>query len=251
MIPKVIHYCWFGQKPLPKSALSCINSWKLFFPDYQIKEWNENNFDLSSVPYVSEAYNAKKYAFVSDYVRFWIMYNYGGVYFDVDVQIIKSMDDIIAKGPFMGCENDGGDNNRISVNPGLGIGANPCLKVFKEILDKYSNLHFINSDGSYNQTTIVAYTTDILLSYKLKNISEIQQCAGIYIYPKEYFCPLNYETRIMNITANTRSIHLYSASWVTKKQMLYKKVSKMFGVKFAQYLSKKIKRMLYLKCFYY
>ena len=104
MIPKIIHYCWFGRNPLPESAQKCIASWKKFLPDYEIKEWNEDNFDVNIIPYTKEAYEAKKYAFVSDYARFWILYKYGGLYFDTDVEVIKPMDDIIERGPFMGIE---------------------------------------------------------------------------------------------------------------------------------------------------
>lgn len=106
MIPKIIHYCWFGRNPLPKSAIKCIESWKQFFPDYQIKEWNEDNFNVNITLYTREAYEKKKYAFVSDYARYWILYNYGGLYFDTDVEILKSFDSIIEKGPFMGAEKE-------------------------------------------------------------------------------------------------------------------------------------------------
>ena len=123
MIPKVIHYCWFGRNPLPKSALKCIDSWRKFFPDYEIKEWNEDNFDVNIIKYTQDAYNAKKYAFVSDYARIWILYNYGGVYFDTDVEVISPMTDIIEKGPFMGFEINNSTENKIAVNPGLGIGS--------------------------------------------------------------------------------------------------------------------------------
>ena len=120
MIPKVIHYCWFGGNPLPASAKKCIASWRKYLPDYEIKEWNESNFDVNIIPYTAEAYKAKKYAFVSDYARFWILYKYGGLYFDTDVEVIKNMDDIIAKGAFMGCENEakpGGGHAPIGVAP--------------------------------------------------------------------------------------------------------------------------------------
>ena len=101
MIPKVIHYCWFGHNPLPKSALKCINSWRSYFPDYEIKEWNETNFDVNMMPYTTEAYNARKFAFVSDVARFWILLNEGGLYFDTDVEVIKGFDDIVSSGAFM------------------------------------------------------------------------------------------------------------------------------------------------------
>lgn len=106
MIPKIIHYCWFGRNPLPELAKQCIASWKRFLPDYEIREWNEDNFDVNIIPYTAEAYKQKKYAFVNDYARFWILYRYGGIYFDTDVEVIRPLDDIIAKGNFMGVESD-------------------------------------------------------------------------------------------------------------------------------------------------
>ena len=126
MIPKVIHYCWFGRNPLPESAVKCIDSWRKFMPDYEIKEWNEDNFDVNAIPYTAEAYQMKKYAFVSDYARFWILYQYGGLYFDTDVELIKPIDDIVEKGPFMGIEETCKiiPVNLVGyplVNPGLGI----------------------------------------------------------------------------------------------------------------------------------
>lgn len=214
MIPKTIHYCWFGRNPLPPLAIKCIESWKKYFPDYEIKEWNEDNFDVDIIPYTKEAYEGKKYAFVSDYARFWILYNYGGIYFDTDVEVIRPMDDIIARGPFMGCESEASDTSVASVAPGLGLGVNPGLLFYKEMLEFYATLHFVNSNGSYNQQTIVAYTTEMLYKYGLRNRNEIQECAGIYIYPNDYFNPINIITKRLHITNNTRSIHHFAASWV-------------------------------------
>mgnify|MGYP002769055592 CR=1 FL=1 len=246
MIPKVIHYCWFGGNPLPEMAIKCIDSWKKFFPDYEIKQWNESNFDINLIPYIAEAYKAKKYAFVSDYARFWILYNYGGLYFDTDVQVIKNMDDIIAKGPFMGCEKEalkGKTPMDIGVAPGLGLGVNPGLGLYKEMLDLYETLHFVNKNGSYNQTTIVSYTTNVLCKHGLRLTSEIQQCGGIWIYPKEYFCPLDYITKKLEVTTNTRSIHLYSASWITKQQLMYKRIENIIGQRSAHFLATLLKKI--------
>ena len=138
MIPKIIHYCWFGRKPLPELAIKCIASWKKFFPDYEIKEWNEDNFDVNQIPYTMQAYKSKKYAFVSDFARFWILYNYGGIYFDTDVEVIKPMDHIIDQAPYMGVEIDLNlsDEQSISnsVNPGLGIAAPKGHYFYKKIL---------------------------------------------------------------------------------------------------------------------
>lgn len=136
MIPKIIHYCWFGRNPLPPEAEKCIASWRKYLPDYEIKEWNEDNFDVNIIPYTAEAYEVEKYAFVSDYARFWILYKYGGVYFDTDVEVIRPMDDILAKGNFMGFETDpdGKIRNVMSVNPGLGLGVVSGLGLMKKCL---------------------------------------------------------------------------------------------------------------------
>ena len=222
MIPKVIHYCWFGYNPLPPLAIKCIESWKKYLPDYEIKEWNEDNFDVNIIPYTAEAYRAKKYAFVSDYARFWILYHEGGLYFDTDVEVIRPLDDIIERGPFMGCETDGdSDGSLIKVAPGLGLGVIPGLGLFKDFLMVYDGLHFLTSDGVYNQKTIVQNTTEVLVKYGLRNQSGIQHIGGVYIYPSEYFCPLNTISRKMHVTSNTRSIHHYMASWSDKGKKEY------------------------------
>ena len=244
MIPKVIHYCWFGHNPLPILAIKCIESWKKYLPDYEIKEWNEENFDVNIIPYTQEAYQAKKYAFVSDYARFWILYKYGGIYFDTDVEVIKPLDDIIAYGSFMGCEKDGATGGGTpAVAPGLGLGVNPGLGLYKEILDFYTNLHFFFPDGTYNQETVVSYTTKILLKHGLYAVNEPQKCAGVIIYPKEYFCPLDYLTGECFITQNTYTIHHYSASWHTKGQKMFQKIAKLIGKNTAHRLSLFLKRI--------
>lgn len=226
MIPRIIHYCWFGRNPLPPLAVKCIASWKKYLPGYEIKEWNEDNFDVNIIPYTQEAYAAKKYAFVSDYARFWILYYYGGLYFDTDVEVIKPLDDIIEKGAFMGLERDYDKRATVqsAVAPGLGLGCNPGLGQYKRILDVYANLHFLKGDGSLNLKTVVAYTTEILLQDGLENKPGIQRVGDIYIYPSEYFCPINITTKRLHITTNTRTIHHYAASWVNKG--LKKKIKK-------------------------
>jgi len=236
MIPKIIHYCWFGGNPLPELAVKCIDSWQKFFPDYEIKEWNESNFDLNCCDYVREAYEAKKWAFVSDYARFWILYRYGGLYFDTDVEIIKSFDDVIDKGPFMGCEswipsstmND--INMNFACNPGLGLAATPHLDLYKEVLEDYESDHFTILEKG-GPPTVVERTTKILLSHGLKNILEVQQISDIYIYPPEYFCPMNYITGIVTVTDNTRSIHHYTASWLNATEKKIVKIQQRYAAK--------------------
>lgn len=237
MIPKKIHYCWFGRNPLPESALKCIASWRKFFPDYEIIEWNEDNFDVNSIPYTAQAYEAKKYAFVSDYARFKILYEHGGIYFDTDVEVIKSFDDILAKGPFMGCEIDSVDGISLpKVAPGLGIGAPAVLEFYKKVLDYYSNLHFLNEDGKPNEVTIVTHTSKVLAESGMQPVNEIQQVDGIWIYPVDYFNPLNDLTGVVEITKNTRSIHWYSKTWLSKSMSMRNKVTRILhrylGVEF-------------------
>ena len=237
MIPKKIHYCWFGKNPLPESAKKCISSWKKYFPDYEIKEWNEDNYDVNKIPYTQQAYLAQKYAFVSDYARFDVLFHEGGIYFDTDVEVIRSFDDILANGAFMGCEIDGADSsdaersfvpdsNRESVNPGLGIAAAPGLRLYKEILDYYATQRFFNEDKTFNSETVVAKTTRILQEHGLKNIKDIQKIDGVVIYPKEYFNPMNNNTGKVEITKNTHSIHWYSMSWLSPAQRLRSKITR-------------------------
>ncbi|MCI7528971.1 MAG: glycosyl transferase [Oscillospiraceae bacterium] len=221
MIPKKIHYCWFGGNPLDELGKKCLMSWKKFLPDYEIIEWNESNFDVNCCQYVKEAYEAKKWAFVSDYARFKILYEEGGIYFDTDVEVIKPLDDIIARGNFMGAENRVCDiNNEVSLNvaPGLGLGVTPGLSLIKEVLDSYDKSSFLNDDGTFNLTTVVARTTGILRLHGLQDINEIQNVADITIYPSEYFCPKDWKTDRINVTENTCCIHHFSASWYGEKE---------------------------------
>lgn len=228
MIPKVIHYCWFGGNPLSKDVEKCIASWRKYCPDYEIKQWNESNFDLNCCDYVKEAYQAKKWAFVSDYARFWILYHYGGLYFDTDVEVIKPMDDLIEKGSFMG-EETGLPDNKSECNPGLGLAAAPGLGLYKEILDYYSTQHFLNPDGSTNLLTVVERTTEILKLHGFKGDGSIEEVDGVLIYPPDYFCPMNYRTGKIKITKNTRSIHHYSATWQSSYDQFKTKLQHVLG----------------------
>lgn len=257
MIPKIIHYCWFGRNPLPKSALKCIESWKKFCPGYEIKEWNEDNFDINIIPYTKEAYEAKKYAFVSDYARFWILYHYGGVYFDTDVQVIKPLDEIVAKGPFMAREAGAYIKNfmnykgeSLAVAPGLGIGAEPGMPLYKEFLDGYKDFQFKNSDGTLNTKTVCEYTVEILLRHGLNdNNDTIEKIDGVYIYPVDYFCPMDHTRgNELKLTHRTVSIHLYDCSWMDHNTLSYKThqlkilLMKVFGVDRISKIANYIKR---------
>ena len=221
MIPKIIHYCWFGRGPLPELAQKCIASWKKYLSGYEIKEWNEDNFDVNIIPYTAEAYKAKKYAFVSDYARFWILYQYGGIYFDTDVEVIRPIDDIVERGNFMGFETEPklqvkADASEASVNPGLGMGVAPGLGIIKKMLDFYEGRHFEFIPGGIGQLTIVHIATEVLLKAGLKQQHGIQQVNDIWIYPAEYFCPINLKTGRIHVKPNTRTIHHYAGTWQDK-----------------------------------
>lgn len=215
MIPKIIHYCWFGRNPLPSSAKRCIASWKKYLPDYEIKEWNEDNFDVNSIPYTRDAYAAKKYAFVSDYARFWVLYHYGGVYFDTDVEVIRPMDEFIAKGPFMGWEKPG-STGVYSIAPGLGLAANKEQPLYQEILHGFEPLNFYDENGERNNYSMIPLVTDLLTQKGLKKDGSMQVIDDVILYPSEYLCPMEYFTGKVTITDNTYTIHWYSMTWLPK-----------------------------------
>lgn len=228
MIPKVIHYCWFGRGKKPALAEKCIASWRKYLPDFEIKEWNEDNYDVNSIPYTAEAYAAKKYAFVSDYARFDILYRFGGIYFDTDVEVIRPIDDILAAGPFMGCECGA------RIAPGLGGAAEKGMPVYEEILKDYRSRHFLKGDGSFNLTTVVDTATRIISAHTNKlNAGMVSRAAEINIYPQDYFCPKNPETFKLVVTKNTRTIHHYSGSWHTFQEELVFWTCRHFGRKAA------------------
>jgi Mannosyltransferase OCH1 and related enzymes len=208
MIPKVIHYCWFGGNPLPESAIKCIESWKKFCPDYEIKQWSEENYDINKIQYVKEAYQEKKYAFVTDVARLDIIYHEGGIYLDTDVEIIKSLDQLLDNSLYLGMETTG------RVNTGLGFGAEPKHKFVKDNLNLYADIPFVSN------ITCVTYTTNMLKRYGLRNRNELQQLETILVLPTEYLCPLILETNRLKITENTYSIHHYDMSWKDKKDRL-------------------------------
>lgn len=219
-IPHIIHYCWFGGNPLPELAKKCIASWKKFLPDYEIKEWNEHNFDVNQVLFTKEAYRLKNYAFVSDYARFWILYHYGGVYFDTDVEVIRPIDDILARGSYLGFECQEGlptDNPHGRMAAGLGMAVAKGHPFFAQIVDHYQHIHFVRWNGK--STAIVMHHTDMFLDYDHKVVLEngIVRVNDMLIYPPEYFCPYDYFRKEMHITENTRTIHHYTTSWIVKR----------------------------------
>lgn len=232
MIPKKIHYCWFGGKPLPELAIKCIESWRKFLPDYEIIEWNEQNYDVHKIPYISQAYDAKKYAFVSDYARFDILYEYGGIYFDTDVEVIKSLEDIIEQGNFAGVESPG------KIAAGLGLASSEMCPIYKEILDSYKKSSFITTNGQIDLTTVVTRVSDIFKKHGFTDENRIQIIENVTIYPSEYFCPKDYKTGVIKITDNTYSIHHYDASWTSVAQRKYDSVRRKNYEKYGKKIGK-------------
>lgn len=251
MIPKIIHYCWFGGKELPKSVQKCIDSWKKLMPQYEIKQWNEKNFNVHCCSYVEQAYEAKKWAFVSDYARFWILYNKGGVYLDTDVEIIKDMTPLIEKGAFLGVEK--GKINMVA--PGLGMAAPSKLPFYKEVLDSYQKDYFKKNNGTLNLKTVVTRTTELLQKHGFKDskLKQPVQVAGIWIYPEEYFCPMDYYTGKTEISSHTYSVHKYDGSWTTQDQQeknqlkykCYKITSRLITQHFAYPVSEILASLVY------
>ncbi len=207
-IPKKIHYCWFGGNPLPESALKCIESWKKYCPDYEIIEWNESNFDVNQNDYVREAYESKKYAFVADCARLYVLKNYGGIYMDTDVEVLKSLDRFLNNKAFSGLETS------CTISTSI-IGAEKESSWISYLLSYYYNSHFILEDGSMNFTTNVQTITNMTKEkYKVDLVGNLLDIKDVVaIYPKEYFCPKEYETGKIRITNNTYTIHHFDASW--------------------------------------
>jgi mannosyltransferase OCH1-like enzyme len=232
MIPKIIHYCWFGDNPLPELAQKCIASWKKHCPDYEIREWNEENFNLKSNPYIQEAYSAKKWAFITDYVRLWVIFNYGGIYMDTDVEVLKSLDKFLVHPAFSGFES----NNTLPT--GI-MGGEVGNAWYKTLLDYYTDRHFILPDGvSYDMTNNVITITKITKErYKvqLNNSCQILDNEVIF-YPSNYFCPKNFRTGLINITDNTYCIHHFAGSWcseIDKKNTIIRyKIYHLLGINY-------------------
>lgn len=209
MIPKIIHFVWFGGNPYSKLTLKCIESWKKYCPDYEIHEWNENNFNVDVCAYVKEAYEAKKWAFVSDYVRLYALVKEGGIYMDTDVEVLSSLDPFLKHQAFSGFEN------AEYVPTGI-MGCEKGNPVFKELLDEYNNRHFIRLDGSMDLTTNVVTITNFFMKHGLSQNNSYQEINGFAIYPKNFFCPIEQETGELVLTEDTVTIHHFNGSWVDK-----------------------------------
>ncbi len=235
MIPKKIHYCWFGKNPLPELAQNCIASWKKYCPDYEIIEWNEETFDIESNAYVKEAYEAKKWAFVSDFVRLYALVQQGGVYMDTDVELLKPIDGFLSCAAFSGFEAA----DRIPT------GIMACEQghpLFTELLQDYDHRHFLLDNGEYDTTTNVTTITNLCLKHGLELNNQLQTVCGFTLYPFEFFCPKDSTTKLVHLTENTHCIHHFDGSWLTPEEQLFndlrRKHHKWLPLRPAGYLAK-------------
>ncbi len=236
MIPKIIHYCWFGRGEKPELAKKCIASWRKFCPDFALREWNEDSFDIHCCPYVEEAYGSKKYAFVTDFVRLYALYHYGGIYMDTDVEVVQPLDSFLTHKAFSGFES------AQWVPTGI-MASEAMLPIFKELLDDYRDRHFIKKDGSIDTTTNCVAITNIMLKHGLELNNRQQTIADFTFFPADYFCPFSNETGVLSKTERTVAIHWFNKSWLPKKLRFRLKITRifhrLFGVNCFVWLKKK------------
>jgi mannosyltransferase OCH1-like enzyme len=211
MIPKIVHYCWFGPNKMPKKVLKCIRSWKRNLPDYKFMLWNEKNFDVNQNLYTKQAYDSKKYAFVTDYVRLFALKKFGGIYMDADMEVLRNLDVFLTHSAFTGCEN--------KYVPTAIMGAEDNHPWICRLLKYYDNVPFLKDDGTYNLRTNVSIITEITKKeYNWEHSNNIQELKNsLIIYPTEYFCPYNWMTKELNLTDNSYCIHHFTGSWLPKK----------------------------------
>lgn len=220
MIPKIIHYCWFGRGEKPELAKKCIASWRRFCPDFEIREWNEDNCGDLAIPFMAEAYAAKKYAFVSDVMRLVVLEQYGGVYFDTDVEVLRDISPLLEDEGFIGFENDQ------FVNSGQVLAAIPHHPVIGAMIAEYKTLHFLNPDGSINAVGCPHLNSDVMERFGLVRNGQEQLVAGIHVYPEDYFNPMDSTTGKLTKTEHTYSIHWYSMSWLGKSTQIRVKIGR-------------------------
>lgn len=241
-IPQIIHYCWFGGNPMPELVEKCIASWKKYCPDYQFMRWDESNFDIDSYCYTKEAYKEKKWAFVSDVARLHALVEYGGVYLDTDMELLKPLDDLMSNIGFCGFEGENAVNVAI-------VGCQKGDLLVEQLLALYKDQCFIREDNSYNMTTIVDRLTELCKGLGLILDGSMQEINGFVFYPSEYFYPFNLGKERLTLTDNSYSIHYYEGSWLSDEDKEYiklrKKLMRFMPFVFARYISKFITTMRY------
>lgn len=240
MIPKTIHYCWFGRGKMPQLAERCMESWNKYLPDYTLQLWNEDTFDVNSVPYVREAYEARKFAFVTDYVRLYVIYHHGGIYMDTDVEVLKSLDDLLHLPAFSGFESE------TEIPTGI-MASELSGKWAAQQLQYYDGKHFRRPDGSYDMTTNVEIISGMMAAngFVLKNGYQVYQDC-MHMFPQDYFCPKS-RSGVITLTPNSYCIHHFEGSWQPQRT----KIKKFFfrrvvGPKLTDFLIR-MKKKLYTK----
>jgi hypothetical protein len=242
MIPKVIHYCWFGSNKIPNKSNNCINSWKKYLPGYEFVLWNEDSFNVNLNAYVKEAYQSGKYAFVSDFVRLYVLYHFGGIYMDTDVEVLKSLDDLLYLPGFSGFESDK------DVPTGI-MACEPHNEWAKEQLDWYKGKHFLKSDGKPDLKSNVEIISGIMAAngFILRNIYQVYK-GCMHIFPKDYFCPKS-RTGILNITPNTYCIHHFAASWLPWNHRLKRFIFQtILGPRITDFLVRTKRKLISYQC---
>ena len=238
MIPKIIHYCWFGRKPLPADVEKYIKSWKHYCPDYEIIRWDESNFDVTENEYCREAYDNKKYAFVADYVRLKVVYDYGGIYMDTDVEVVKNMDELLPYNVVLGYESDIG----LTIGTYGACRNNSLIKIF---LDYYNGRKFVMPDGSFDLTTNVVIITNIIknkYNYILDGKRNIID-DGVLILPFDYLCAKRLMDGKIVQTDNTYTIHHFSGSWIPRKDKFKKYIRVFVANIFGEQVVLKLRRI--------
>lgn len=225
MIPGTIHYCWFGRGLMPDLALKCIESWKKYLPNYHIVEWNEDTFDINTNLYVKQAYETKKYAFVTDYVRLHALYSQGGIYMDTDVEVLGPLDGFLVHPAFTGFE-------QIDFVPTGIMAAQKSSIWIKELMKYYDNRPFILEDGRLDMTTNTRIITGYMLNKGLILNDQYQEFKDLVaIYPHDYFCPKDHGTGRINLTSRSVCIHHFAMSWVNpNKRRLTSFKKKLMGI---------------------
>ena len=213
LIPRKIHYCWFSENPIPDSLQKCIDSWKEKCPNYEIICWNEKNYDVNQRRYTAEAYANQKYGFVADVARFDILYEYGGIYLDTDVELLNSLDEMLYQEAFIGTEKWG------NINSGGGCGAVPHHPMIKALLQSRENISFVREDGKLNLDTNGIYETGVFLEHGFEVKNETQVINNMTVYPPLVFHPLDYITCEQNRVPETFSVHYFSGTWMDAKEI--------------------------------
>lgn len=208
LIPKVIHYCWFSGKAMPDSFKRCIESWKKYCPDYEIRRWDESNYDVTKNPYMKTAYETEKWGFVPDYARLDILYNYGGIYMDTDVELVKNLDELLYHSAFCGVEKWG------NINMGGCSGAVKGHPMIQKMLKERENISFIREDGSLNLETCGVYETQPFIKEGMYINNQVQTVCGMTVYSSDYFHPYDYMSGELTMTKNTFSIHHFNGGWL-------------------------------------